>query len=108
MKKVKQTTKIAGSPSWTRTNNLAVNSRPLYHWAIGEWPGWPLAIINFYSEASQIQLLGMCETIPYILEVSPTGIEPVTCWLRVSGTAYKKVILRSKPLKLIIRENGIL
>jgi hypothetical protein len=20
-----------GSPSWTRTNNLAVNSRPLYH-----------------------------------------------------------------------------
>ena len=44
MRKVKQTRKanririvkqigqnIIGSPSWTRTNNLAVNSRSLYH-----------------------------------------------------------------------------
>ena len=28
---VKQTTKIDGSPTWTRTKNLAVNSRSLYH-----------------------------------------------------------------------------
>ena len=37
-----------GSPSWIRTNNLAVNSRPLYRWAIGERQKSPTLLYVIY------------------------------------------------------------
>ena len=43
-----------GSPAWTRTTNLPVNSRSLYHWATGDYTSYVSSYVSPYTKRNRL------------------------------------------------------